>query len=907
MERSKAVEREALQNSETQEIYYKDDAGEVFAASPEEAQEAFRSGYKPLTPDEFQKIQKIERFGDQPIKAAVGGSLSALTGGLLDVALQQAGAADIQQGLKEYNPGAWATGDIGTTVGTSIFAMGSGTLGKLAGKTFPGIVAKQSLKIEKELAKKFVKAGISQSGAKILSRGMGGSIDALAYSLKDAISEEALGDPDFNADKMLLNFGLKAAVNVPIGFGFGAAIAGAEVGIPKLIKKASFKSKEAIEQYRAKITKDTQEVQRAWQQEYPETYKKYGDILDDPFNETGVKKRALAEEFSLHDNRREQSLKTYSLYKDLYAKVEDTRINWEKTQRTQELKQLVVDSKGFDPVETGVAQTKLRETFEGIRSNLLKDAQSSNRFSASMIDDVLEELDRVESLVYGPNIDTNRVMRDLIKAKQDINKKFIAKYGQYSPSGFVAKETASSQDFATARLIKDKVYRQIDEYMGDVDLWGAAGVRQTQGDSIYSNYISAKKELMELFGTGKKGQKSLSDNKFFTYLNSINRKDTQRYGEALNNYKDAALDFEQFFMDTAKNLGKEIPEREIKRLVDDAARQLGVSEEGFSLGTRLSSIKFKENVLDGKIGEKVVDGIEKRLLPAYIKQLKDTATEIVKREKRPDQMVKSLTAKEKILKQAEQKIDSFIERFASGKTVKASEITRVDRINKFSTTASGSLLANIVNKVGDDIESIHRFVADEGQMIENINKNLEPIYDFAPNHASMLASKIYDDMLFLANKAPKNPFSESQIKAGKIDWQPSPSEMSKFNRYYQALDNPLVFLKDISEGKLNKEALEVLQQRRPALYTHIIEKLADYLGQNKDKIPYQKRVLIGRIIGVDLDYISNKRYVLGLQQNFRKQKPIDKGVDGIRDTGLAKLDQANSKLTQTQKIERGLE
>ena len=246
------------------------------------------------TPSSFEQFEQLEsqRFGEEPeemsdeeydrkfteemeLREKYGDGLDAIRAffertagsasyGLSDQAAVKALGPEMKEALKQrkrLNPTASALGDIAGIIGPMFFSGGASLLGKGAQLGGRGVVAGA-----KSLAKKgWLAPGMRAAGAtekltakglqsligdrvkkkvakdviiKGVSKGAGAGVEAALWNTGQLVSENALGNKEFNAENLLAYGGEGALWGGLIGAGFGAApslFKGAvEIVVPKV-------------------------------------------------------------------------------------------------------------------------------------------------------------------------------------------------------------------------------------------------------------------------------------------------------------------------------------------------------------------------------------------------------------------------------------------------------------------------------------------------------------------------------------------------------------------------------------------------------------------------------------------------------------------------------------------------
>lgn len=132
---------------------------------------------------------------------------------------------------------------------------------------------------------------------------------------------------------------------------------------------------------------------------------------------------------------------------------------------------------------------------------------------------------------------------------------------------------------------------------------------------------------------------------------------------------------------------------------------------------------------------------------------------------------------------------------------------------------------------------------------------------------------------FLLSKLPKPLTNNGQKNSfTKREWEPSDSQMAKFQRYVEAVENPLSVVDDLDNGTLTREAAEALQIVYPRIFQQLQEKVMTTLNSSEDVVPYNKRLQLGILLNIPTDESLQPEAIKGLQDNFvteEEQQQID--------------------------------
>ncbi len=171
-------------------------------------------------------IEKTRKY-DQPLKAAAAGFARGATLGLSDVIGTKTGLVEPEtlKGLKEVNPIA-STGSevLGTVAGLAV-GEGPVALASKAGRAAEeALIAKAALKAaEKSAARRIVEKGAAAAA--------GGAVEGSLYGTGQLLSEESLGDAEFNAQNLISAAGSGAVLGGLVSGAFGTAFGGGLVAL----------------------------------------------------------------------------------------------------------------------------------------------------------------------------------------------------------------------------------------------------------------------------------------------------------------------------------------------------------------------------------------------------------------------------------------------------------------------------------------------------------------------------------------------------------------------------------------------------------------------------------------------------------------------------------------------------
>lgn len=123
---------------------------------------------------------------------------------------------------------------------------------------------------------------------------------------------------------------------------------------------------------------------------------------------------------------------------------------------------------------------------------------------------------------------------------------------------------------------------------------------------------------------------------------------------------------------------------------------------------------------------------------------------------------------------------------------------------------------------------------------------------------------------FLQAKAPKDP-TERVLQPLVTSWKPSREEVAKWNKYYNAVQDPMGTIERMGKGAVSPEAVEAIKVVYPPLYDRLSQSVIAKAQQLKKPIPYNKRVKLSILLGKPLDDSLKPSSIKFYQQIFQQQ------------------------------------
>lgn len=185
--------------------------------------------------------------------------------------------------------------------------------------------------------------------------------------------------------------------------------------------------------------------------------------------------------------------------------------------------------------------------------------------------------------------------------------------------------------------------------------------------------------------------------------------------------------------------------------------------------------------------------------------------------------------------------------------------------------------------------------------LDKLEKSTSLLHQVAPKISGALQQSAATAVQFLNSKLPVSAVP----KLGKKQMPVSQADITTFNRYYDAVENPQSVLKNVWSGTLTPEHVEALQAVSPQLYGEMKQELTQNLmdGISKDQdISYPRKMSLSLFLGQDLDdsleqpLIAQNQMAMQIAQAQEDQKNAVKTTQG----GLGKITKSTQLLTPMQ-------
>jgi gas vesicle protein len=142
--------------------------------------------------------------------------------------------------------------------------------------------------------------------------------------------------------------------------------------------------------------------------------------------------------------------------------------------------------------------------------------------------------------------------------------------------------------------------------------------------------------------------------------------------------------------------------------------------------------------------------------------------------------------------------------------------------------------------------------SDPLQVAAQMEAQVAELHDEAPEVARSIVERSAVAVLFLASKAPDVYESEFGSKVQLVD----PAALDRFERYVEAVQDPLSAVERISRGVFDAEAAEALRVVYPKIFAELQSKVLEMVGRRKQEgrpTSHEARVQLGLLLDMPLD------------------------------------------------------
>jgi hypothetical protein len=850
-----------------------------------------REGYRLQTPQEADEERLKTLYGDNSLEAAVEGVGRGLTFGVSDWTLRRLGvSAERLKEIKERNKVAATTGELGGILaplllsgGTSAIAEGAAKLGA-APLAVSKLGAKAAEATTKRLfAETLVEAGATKVAAKTLAQAIiekaapaavGSAVEGAFYGAGQLVSESALGNKDFNAENLIAHMGLGALVGGAVGgllplpgvllrrvVGKGdeaaAALAGEAEAVPVAAGEAAPSAGEAAE-VAAKATPEDKQIARIG----------------------GVDAEDVAH-FRANQPRIQENVTKYSLDENAPSKLSDSVMNdldkFDEHLKTRE--QAAGDLIEASDLKRDTKQ--IRKIFQDKIREIKYSGKSDTESGETAINRLQSYVDRftrktADGKILNETWDAKR-LRTFMQGLWEDNRKF------YVPGREQLFEEKAVADVASEinATIKDNVG---DEYKNLM--------------KAYAPEVQAFKELRKTWKLTPENVPQMQGwfkNRFQFYLQQLIEGVRNKNEPIINSIKKmgdvVGKDYETIVRDNLV-FGRLFPEQAkglMKGTLTGAfGRVIGGVMRG-DIQNVIQNLAFKGGA---EAAGSVRNMVYQDLLAKQPSTFSKTISGLY------GMTINKLGAIERVLKTQQQAINDGVEGFLSGSKARALPVGITKTLLDVNFGDDNEKPKNRIDALDKHRTQLADIATNQEKLAEKMSSRVDGISEAAPETAQAMMMTAAKGVAFLQSKMPKEPLLEDSIVPTlKKNWRPSDSEISQYERYVRAVNNPTTVVEDMKRGQLTSEGVEAIKAVYPNIYDNVVMEMKKQIAERGKEIPYSRKLQLEMLLGVSLDYTTKPAVIAAMQKSFQQQQPAPSDYKSNR-----KMSMVENTKTQVEKV-----
>jgi hypothetical protein len=222
---------------------------------------------------------------------------------------------------------------------------------------------------------------------------------------------------------------------------------------------------------------------------------------------------------------------------------------------------------------------------------------------------------------------------------------------------------------------------------------------------------------------------------------------------------------------------------------------------------------------------------------------------------------------------------------------------QIDSIPKALIDFPKAAPARVINKISDltrdekddNFEELSKKITEAAANPASLDSKLEAVTALsdmgAPSVAIKVTDKIHQTYQYLSEVLPK-PLTPNNPLVKSKGFKPSDAELNKFKRQMEAALNPFVIIEDLNNGSLTVEQVQTVDTLYPDIMNRIRESVYDTVAKNPIQVPYNKRLKLSLLLGMDLDpsLEQGTLEILLAEQDAAEQEQANKPSNNIRFT-----------------------
>lgn len=862
---------------DNQDIFVTNRKGDVYKVDPLNAATALKSGWYLETPDETKERVSEKYYGGRGLEAALTGAASALTFGGSSIAARAAGQHQELAEIKKRNEGAYFIGETLGTIAPLIASGGTSLFAKGLQKAGAGVLGAQAAgkAVEKVTAKQLAKFGVSEAAeslgkrvvAKAAPRAAGSALEASFYGAGQAISEEMLGEPEINAEKLMYAVGTRALLAGTIGGAIGAS----EVTLPLAFKSAQKQALSSIQKVKNWFPEHLQKQADDMIAKGDPQGKIFKELVQKPLTEEGALLRKAA---IMSDPERQQAAtRLYEGFDEIHQAMEKANRSLQKA-RPKEM-EAILSGKIADEAFDGVNLTKILAENENLITNaktVVKEMQSQPaKYSQPIAAQLENAVNEFATKLYNVADDGTKVVKFGIKPAEIVE----AVNDYKSTLGSLAKFSREISESQAPSVDKVKeVYRLFQQSLENEEVYGLAAARQAAVNRVWSRYLRAtgKNGPFRAYFMDKVAAPSgivykVSPGKTMTFVRKINQADAVHRWNALEEYYAAS-------MDLLGELDKTLKVAPDPTLDPNALTEfLGVKAKETQ---KLTGDLIKSKELRSLRGDQVMDGLAnlqgqlaqnaatKWNVPGLDK-LVEIGSEILSSQK-VDKKVNRLITYEKMIMAAEKKLEKSIANIVDVSPKAAKVMAK----GKSLSPALAATVANLVSDMDDeeedsDVKTLRALASNPDLLSQELQKRTSEVNEAAPKIGQEMNRKLMNGITTIsADLRDPRPVHIP----GSANYGISDQVKAKNKRKLNAVLDASTFVNDLENGTATIDQKKAFEAMYPKLFSYMQERAMTKLSKSKEPLPYHRRAYLSAFLDLPMEPSRSPQMMGRLQSAF---------------------------------------
>jgi hypothetical protein len=201
-------------------------------------------------------------------------------------------------------------------------------------------------------------------------------------------------------------------------------------------------------------------------------------------------------------------------------------------------------------------------------------------------------------------------------------------------------------------------------------------------------------------------------------------------------------------------------------------------------------------------------------------------------------------------------------------------------------------------------EQVTKLQANPAMVASRVGSALRDVSDAAPKTTQVATATALRGLQFLSDKLPPSRRDQFSLQPQlQPKTRASDAEISRFMRYAEAIDDPVIVLREAKAGTLTRDHVEAVKAVYPALHEQMRGEVMNYLMASKRDLPYARRIQLGILLDIPTDKTLSPDFMRAVQATFTSAEQA--GAESPPPSFARTVDVAGSAQTATQRaVER---